>query len=442
MSAFAETAFRRPHLGLAMAAALALLSGLPLSAGKAPNANPAKKSLPTPQIESFWGEHQGGIVTWPIQHQSCFAAFDLVTTKREDIIKLLQAWTAASARMAKGDTAQPLEEGLKLAVPTPPSEVIPDLPDSGPEPADTGEAIGMSPSRLTLTFGFGATLFTKDGKDRFGLAAQRPEALVDMPKFVGDQLIDGRTGGDISVQACAEDLQVAFHAIRQLARIGEGVVQLRWMQNGFRPNSGARHLLGFSVEGMPNPSVSDAKAMETAVWSGHEGPEWMRGGSYLVARRMRFALEHWDHMKAKYQEEAVGGAKYHGDPMVNPHHPTGRKVGSEESDDAVDQHPSHLDIVMPHAFTMFRRSYSYIDGANFTTERWPPWRQGLEYDAGMFFICYQRDPRTGFIKLNDLMAKHDFKLNQFWTHEGSGLFACPPGVKPGGYIGQALFETK
>jgi deferrochelatase/peroxidase EfeB len=31
-------------------------------------------------------------------------------------------------------------------------------------------------------------------------------------------------------------------------------------------------------------------------------------------------------------------------------------------------------------------------------------------------------------------------MNQFATHVGSGLFACPPGAAPGGYIGQALFE--
>ena len=26
------------------------------------------------------------------------------------------------------------------------------------------------------------------------------------------------------------------------------------------------------------------------VWVGDEGPEWMRGGSYVVARRIRIAL--------------------------------------------------------------------------------------------------------------------------------------------------------
>ena len=322
------------------------------------------------------------------------------------------------------------------------------MPDPDPQvdpearlvPADTGEAIGMSPSRLTLTFGFGAGLFSHNGRDRFGLASKRPAALVEMPRFPGDQMVEGHTGGDLSIQACAEDPQVAFHAVRQLARIAEGVARLRWVQTGYRPTSGTRHLLGFSVEGMENPSVEDPKVMASVVWGGAEGPAWMRGGSYVVVRRMRFALEHWDHMTTAYQENAVGGAKYHGEPMANPH-PAPSGDGADT--DSIDQAPpSHLDIVAPHAATMFRRSYSYNDGMSFTSERWPPWRQGLEYDAGMIFICYQRDPRTGFIHLYDLMAKQDSMLNQFWTHEGSGLFACPQGARQGEYLGQSLFEAK
>lgn len=386
---------------------------------------------PLSPVEPFWGEHQGGITTWPIQHQTYFAAFDLVTSNREDVIKVLKAWTAAAARMTAGETAQPVEGGLKQAVP----------PKDAPAgmASDTGEAIGMSPSRLTLTFGFGAGLFIKDGKDRFGLASRRPEALVDMPKFPGDQLAEGKTGGDLSIQACAEDPQVAFHAVRQLARIADGVARLRWVQIGFRPNSGSRHLLGFSVEGMENPSVEDPNVMAKTVWCAEDGPEWMSGGSYVVARRMRFALEHWDQMPTEYQERAVGGGKYAGAPLVNPHKP---KAEDPDMDDPAARPPSHLDIVAPHVMTMFRRSYSYNDGLNFTAERWPPWRQGLEYDAGMLFICYQRDPRTGFIQLYRKMATHDFMLNQFWTHEGSGLFACPRGVRKGEYIGQGLFEAK
>ena len=84
-------------------------------------------------------------------------------------------------------------------------------------PSDTGEALGLTPAHLTVTFGFGPTLFEQDGEDRFGLAGMRPEALVDLPPFARDELDPARSGGDIIVQACADDPQVAFHAVRNLA---------------------------------------------------------------------------------------------------------------------------------------------------------------------------------------------------------------------------------
>ena len=62
----------------------------------------------------------------------------------------------------------------------------------------------------------------------------------------------------------------------------------------------------------------------------------------------------------------------------------------------------------------------------------------MEYDAGLFFVAYQRYPRTGFIRIFQNMAKFDM-LNQFVTHTGGGLFACPGGVQQGEYIGQKLF---
>ena len=89
---------------------------------------------------------------------------------------------------------------------------------------------------------------------------------------------------------------------------------------------------------------------------------------------------------------------------------------------------------------MLRRGYAYDNGLNFTAERWPPWRQGYELDAGLMFVCYQRDPRSGFIKVFDKIAKFDM-LNQFVTHVGGGLFACPGGAAKGQYVGQAMFEA-
>jgi deferrochelatase/peroxidase EfeB len=383
---------------------------------------------PMPSAEPFWGSHQGGITTTPAQGHSYFAALDVTAAKRDDVIALLRRWTNAGARMAAGQTAEPL--GHNPMIPA----------------RDSGEALGLPPARLTLTFGFGAGLFVKDGKDRFGLSAHRPPALVDLPRFNGDQLVETRTGGDLSVQACADDPQVAFHAVRELARLAYGVGQMRWAQSGFLPAFGPketpRNLMGFK-DGTINPSVGDHATMAKFVWVGKEGPDWMQGGSYIVARRIRMALEHWDRMKVEFQEQTFGRHKYSGAPLgaKNEFDPLDLDATDKDGNPVIPE-SAHVRLAAAASndgAQILRRPYAYNDGVDFTAERWPPWRQGMEYDAGLFFVCYQRDPRTGFIKIFDRMSKFDM-LNQFVTHTGSGLFACPGGVKQGEFIGQPLFE--
>jgi deferrochelatase/peroxidase EfeB len=95
-------------------------------------------------------------------------------------------------------------------------------------PADTGEALELPPSSLTVTIGFGSTFF-----DKLGIADQRPAALADLPGFQGDRLDPARSGGDICIQACANDPQVAVHAVRNLVRIGFGTTAVRWAQLGY-----------------------------------------------------------------------------------------------------------------------------------------------------------------------------------------------------------------
>lgn len=390
-------------------------------------------------IEPFWGPHQGGILT-PQQNHTYFAAFDLVTSKASDVAKLLQSWTQAAARMSEGKTAQPpVKDPMK--------------PDT-----DSGDAVGLAAARLTITFGFGSGLFTRDGHDRYGLAAHRPEALIDLPRFNGDQLDPVRTGGDLSIQACADDPQVAFHAVRQLARLAYGVAQLRWTQTGFSSNAAAndtpRNLMGFK-DGTQNPIANPPKETNgngthanpgdanQVVWV-TDGPEWMRGGSYAVVRRIRIALEHWDNTDTDFQEQTVGRHKLSGAPLG------GKSEFEPLNLDAVDADgnpviPENAHVRLASAAAndgaqILRRGYSYNDGTNLTAERWPPWHQGLEYDAGLLFVCYQRDPRTGFVKIFNRMSQLD-ALNQFTTHTGGGLFACPGGCAEGAFIGQALFDA-
>ena len=375
----------------------------------------------------FHGAHQGGIAT-PAQSHTYFAVFDVTCEKREDLISVLRLWTEAAARMTQG-----LPVGVAAQDPSAP-------------PVDSGESESLGGSRLTLTFGFGATLFAKDGADRFGLAARRPAALVDLPRFVGDQLVPARTGGDLSVQACADDPQVAFHAVRQLGRLADGMVKLRWVQAGFLsrpgPTATPRNLMGFK-DGTMNPSTNDPGLMNQFVWVGDEGGAWMRGGSYVVARPARIALEHWDRMKVSFQEETMGRMKASGAPIgaTQEFAPLDLDAVDKQGNPVIAEN-AHARLASPQAndgAQILRRSYSYDNGVSFVAERWPPWRQGLEIDAGLLFLCYQRDPRTGFIKLFERMSKFDM-MNQFVTHIGGGLFACPGGVAKGRYLAQDLFE--
>jgi deferrochelatase/peroxidase EfeB len=417
---------------LTRAATVAAMAGSGAAAGIGPRATAAIQVRD--EAESFWGVHQAGIAT-PPQRQVYFAAFDLTATKRDEVADLLRAWTAAAARLTTGHTAEPLPEQQGVA------------PDAGSAAPDSGEALGLSPARLTVTFGFGAGLFSKDGNDRYGLGSRRPEALVDLPRFPGDQMVADHTGGDLSIQACADDPQVAFHAVRQLARIAGVAAQLRWVQSGFLPASGAgqtpRNLMGFK-DGTNNVSCSDSQGLARFVWVGGEGPDWMRGGSYLVARRIRIALEHWDRMKLAFQEQTVGRHKDSGAPLGKGSEfaPVDLQAADQDGNPVI---PENAHVRLAAAATndgaqILRRGYSYNDGVNFTAERWPPWRQGMEYDAGLFFLAYQRDPRTGFIRLFEKMSRFDM-LNQFVTHVGGGLFACPAGAQQGRFIGQGLFES-
>lgn len=434
-----------------LAAATALLAAARSrgASGPAP-ASAVLASESSAATEPFWGPRQGGILTPPQEH-TYFAAFDLTAGKRSEVIALLRAWTAAAARLTEGRSAQPEEAGLQPAV-VPPSVSGKGVdsddyakPAMENQEADTGEARGLRPARLTLTFGFGPTLFEKDGRDRYGLAARRPAALADLPNFAGDQLVKERTGGDLSVQACSDDAQVAFHAVRQLVRIAEGVAQIRWAQTGFLPRTPAGHtarnLMGFK-DGTGNVSTSDDAAMARAIWAGSEGPAWMRGGSYMVVRRIRIALEHWDRTALSFQEQTVGRHKVSGAPLGKKGEFEALELDRTDADgNAIIPETSHVALAAAESnggTQMLRRPYSYNDGVNVTAERWPPWRQGLEYDAGLFFLSYQRDPRTAFVRLFERMSKLDM-MNQFTTHVGSALFAVPAGVSPGEFIGQGLF---
>jgi deferrochelatase/peroxidase EfeB len=362
---------------------------------------------------SFYGGSQGGIVT-PAPDRLHFVAFDVVTKDRSALVRMLKNWTAAAARMTAGRDAGTI--GATAGIPEAP-------------PDDTGEAIGLPPSGLTLTIGFGSTLFRDAaGRDRFGLAARKPAALVDLPNFPGDFIDPNISGGDIAVQACANDPQVAVHAIRNLARIGMGVVSVRWSQLGFgrtssttREQATPRNLFGFK-DGTANLKAEETDLLRQWLWvAAGDGPEWMTGGSYMVTRKIRMLVETWDRTSLGEQEAIIGRTKGEGAAL-------GRQREFDEPDLArlgPDGEPAiaktaHVRLAHPtvnRGARLLRRGYNFVDGSD-----------GLgRLNAGLFFIAYQRDPRTQFVPIQMNLARND-DMNEYIRHVSSGIFACPPGV--------------
>ncbi|MFD6115790.1 iron uptake transporter deferrochelatase/peroxidase subunit [Streptomyces yangpuensis] len=392
--------------GLALGAAAAGGAAAALGGGsELVSASAAGAAVP------FHGEHQAGIAS-AVQDRLHFAAFDVRTNDRAELVELLKEWTAAARLMTAGLPVGDVYEGLPEAPPT-----------------DTGEALGLKASRLTLTVGFGPGLFAKD---RFGLEDRRPAALVDLELFPGDNLDPARSGGDLCVQACADDPQVAVHAIRQLARIGFGRVAVRWSQLGFGKTSSTtpdeqtpRNMMGFK-DGTRNISGTDKAALDKHVWVGAgDGSDWLTGGSYLVARRIRMNIETWDRTSLREQEDIFGRDKGEGAAV-------GKSKERDEPFLKAMKPQAHVRLAHPdsnNGATILRRGYSFTDGTD-----------GLgRLDAGLFFLAYQRDVRTGFVPVQRNLAKSDV-LNEYIQHVGSAVFAVPPGVRDkDDWWGRALF---
>ncbi|MFJ4680653.1 iron uptake transporter deferrochelatase/peroxidase subunit [Kitasatospora sp. NPDC088783] len=355
----------------------------------------------------FHGARQGGIVE-PAQARVEWAAFDLLSsTRRDGLAALLRGWSAAAARMAAG------------------------------EPAAEGEnqiALDAGPSSLTVTFGFGATLF-----DKAGLADRRPEALAALPAFPGDALDPARSDGDLWVQVGADDALVAVHALRVLVRLATGLAAPRWLMSGFARTPGAtphpmtgRNLMG-QVDGTNNPRPQDEGFAATVFAT---GPDWMAGGSYAVLRRIRMLLEGWDTLPLERQERIVGRRKSDGAPLSG-----GPDAVERTPVDLAATHPDGTLAIAPDAHVrvaaaasnggaaMLRRGFSFHDGL--LPDGSP--------DAGLLFAAYQADPARGFVPVQQRLARGD-GLSRYLRHEASALFAVPPGAPEGGYVGQPLLE--
>lgn len=389
---------RREFLKKAGIGGAGLALGLSGASAFFANKEQGSKKIADGQEEiSFYGKHQAGITT-PMQKNIYFVVLDLRTTNKNELIQLFKDWTDYSQKLVNGELVK--KDGSNALLP----------------PSDTGETVGLNPYRLTLTFGVSASFLTK-----LGLEKKRPKLFRDLPAFPKEQLRDQYTGGDIVIQACADDEQVAFHAVRNLIRKGRNKVTMKWSQSGFAAIGDRmetpRNLFGFK-DGTAN--VTTEKDFDKVVWA--DSNDWMKNGSYMAVRRIIMHLETWDRTNLQEQENTFGRYKESGAPF-------GKKDEFDEVDLSLLPVDSHVRLAKEVDLPILRRSYSYSDGIDPKTG---------QFDAGLLFIAFQKDPDR-FVKIQTNLGADD-KMNEYVTHIGSGLFACFGGVKEGGYLGQDLFE--
>ena len=346
---------------------------------------------------SFYGEHQAGITT-PMQKNIYFVVLDLHSTDKEEVIQMFKDWTDYSSKLVDGELVK--KDGSNALLP----------------PSDTGETVGLNPYRLTLTFGVSADFLKK-----MGLEKKRPKEFRDLPPFPKEQLQEKYTGGDIVIQACADDEQVAFHAVRNLVRKARNTVTMKWSQSGFAAigdrMSTPRNLFGFK-DGTAN--VTKEKDFDKVIWT--DSDDWMNGGTYMAVRRIQMFLETWDRTNLQEQENTFGRYKESGAPF-------GKKDEFDEVDLDLLPVDSHVRLAKEVNKPIYRRSYSYSDGIVEKTG---------QFDTGLLFLAFQKNPDS-FVKVQTNLGAQD-KMNEYVTHIGSGLFACFAGVKKGEYLGQKLFE--
>ncbi len=216
-----------------------------------------------------------------------------------------------------------------------------------------------------------------------------------------------RSGGDLAVQACSDDPQVAVHAIRNLARIGFGTTSVRYSQLGFgrtsstsRAQATPRNLMGFK-DGTRNLKLEDTAKLRAAAvgaaWrrAGLDGRRLVPGhpadpdddrdlGPHLAGRAGGDHRPGQGHRGAAGQGRRVRRARLRdqGQRRASLGSPRRRTSGSR----------TRRSTTAPE---LLRRGYNFVDGSD-----------GLgRLDAGLFFLAYQRDPRKQFIPVQRKLAR-------------------------------------
>ena len=407
-------------LGLGLGAAGTAFGLRPATANPSPTAvqSPDMENDGTQEAQPFYGAHQAGIIT-PQPAAAIFAAFDVLAEDRAELTRLMKLLTERFTFLMKGGEVQQRDSKLP--------------------PTDSGlMGSKVFPDNLTLTVGFGATLF--DG--RFGLANERPKRLVSMLHFPNDELESEICHGDLLIQICSNTAETNIHALRDILKHTPDLLSLRWSRDGFLPphtvkklgRDTVRNLLGFK-DGTANLDARDETLMQRVVWTREAAgePAWTNGGTYQVVRVIRMLVERWDRTPLQEQETIIGRSKMEGAPLGL----TGEKTDPGYADDPegkrvpLDAHIRRANPRLPEtdANLILRRSYNFQNGIT----------KAGQLDMGLLFVSFQADLDAGFVAIQRRLDGEP--LEEYIKPVGGGFFFTLPGVQTtDDYLGKTLLE--
>ncbi len=404
---------RRGMLTAGGAAILGAASGFALARATVTETEPRATAAAAPEtvIESspdptpltrqlaFYGDHQVGIETEPALHQA-YVGLDLRKPSKRNAQAAMRLITDDAARLTSGQ---------------------PTLGDAQPDLATNADL-------LTVTVGLGHSLLRSAG-----LGDREPPGFPTIPAFANDALEEPWSGTDLLLQVGANDPVALSHAIRMLTKDLSTLTTIKWIQKGFLASASAdaghiarRNLMGHPEGGhFPVPGTPQFSRI---VWI-DDGPDWARGGTVLVLRRMRMLFDTWDALEKDAQELAIGRRQSDGSPL-----------GSDGPDGALDFNAvdanglplipldSHVRVAAAPSIegVILRRPYNYDDLL-------PDGRQ----DRGLLFAAYTANSGKSFIPTQRRLTEQD-AFQKWISAVGSATYFLPPGVQEGAYLASGL----
>lgn len=230
-------------------------------------------------------------------------------------------------------------------------------PDKHRRPYD----VPIKSQRVTVTIGFGATLFTtKQGDDRFTIAGKKPTWLKVMPQTEGDEdgFLPATYATDLIILVSSDDTYVNEYIFGKLyyGGVHRGILVRRVERGYARPDS--REPSGFE-DGLSNPKdLPPDYPMRHFVYVHQEDnePDWCTNGTYLGYRKIRRRMAKFFELNMKDREAVFGVDRVSGERLAAPAaHSHAPKINPRRD------HPDLFGI-KDESRRILRRPYFFNDG--------------------------------------------------------------------------------